>query len=481
MHTKHVDVAIIGAGSAGLSARREVELRGKSYVLIERGPHGTTCARVGCMPSKLLIAAAEANHAVHEAGVFGIDVRGEVVVDGKAVMKRVREERDRFVGFVVRGVESIPAENRIEGEARFVGPNTLQVGDQQVVAGSVIIATGSSPWVPPQLAPIRDLVELNDDVFSWEDLPASVAMVGTGVIALELGQALQRLGVRVTFFNPFDEIGPVTDPAIVAKVKEVWGGALDLQVGTGVENAQDFRLNDDRSVTISWASPTGETRTETFEKVIAAAGRRPNVAGLGLEHAGVQLDARGIPVFDAGTMQVGDTPIFIAGDVNNDRPLLHEAADEGRIAGVNASLYPNTLRHRRRAGLGIAFTDPQMAIVGPRYKDLEPGTFVIGDVSYDDQGRARVMNKHKGLVHVYARKSDGVLLGAEMFGPDVEHTAHLLAWAVQQQLNVKQLIHMPYYHPVVEEGIRTAIRRAARALNLEHAPCATGLDCGPGV
>ena len=481
METLHIDVAIIGAGSAGLSARREVELRGKSYVLIERGPLGTTCARVGCMPSKLLIAAAEAHHAAHDAVTFGIDVPEGVAVNGRAVMKRVREERDRFVGFVVRGVEKLPPERRLEGEARFVGPNTLEVAGRQVVAQSVIIATGSSPWIPPQLEAIRERVELNDDLFSWDDLPGSVAMIGTGVIALELGQALHRLGVRVTFFNPFDALGPMTDPAVIAKMKAVWGEELDLQTGTGLANTPALEANDDGTVTFSWVTPEGDTRRETFEKVIAAAGRRPNVEGLALERAGVELDARGVPLFDPTTMQVGDAPIFLAGDVNNERALLHEASDEGRIAGANAALYPNTLAHQRRATLAIAFTDPQLAIVGARHADLEPGSFVIGEVSYDDQGRARVMNKHSGLVRIYARRCDGVLLGAEMFGPRVEHTAHLLAWAVQQGQTVRALLRMPFYHPVVEEGIRTALRDAARALKIEHAPCATGLDCGPGV
>ncbi len=127
METRNVDVAIIGSGSAGLNARREVEKAGGQPLLIESGPYGTTCARVGCMPSKLLIAAADAAHEVAQANRFGIDVAGGWKVDGPKVLERVRSERDRFVGFVVEETESLPGEQRLIGHARFIGPTTLDV------------------------------------------------------------------------------------------------------------------------------------------------------------------------------------------------------------------------------------------------------------------------------------------------------------------------------------------------------------------
>ena len=160
METKRVDVAVIGAGTAGLSARREAVRAGRSVLLIEDGPYGTTCARVGCMPSKLLIAAADAAHEARGAGRFGVRVDG-VHIDGAAVLARVRAERDRFVGFVLDGVEEIPAGERLRGRARFVAPTTLQIGDAlRVEAGAVVIATGSRPIVPPSLAGLGDAVLL---------------------------------------------------------------------------------------------------------------------------------------------------------------------------------------------------------------------------------------------------------------------------------------------------------------------------------
>ncbi len=478
MKQRRVDVAIIGAGTAGLGARREAEVHRRDWVMIDGGPLGTTCARVGCMPSKLLIAAAEAAHEVRRAGMFGIEVPDGVRVDGPSVLERVRRERDRFVGFVLRATDELPPDRLVRGFARFVGPNTLEVDDgTRIEAETIVIATGSSPWIPPNLDDVRDRVLLNDDIFELPDIPGSIAVVGTGIIALELGQALQRLGSRVAFFNPFDEVGPTRDPAVSASGRAALSAELDLQVGVYAE----FSPRGEAGVRVRWVDADGQSREEVFDHVLAAAGRRPNVDSLSLEAADLPLDRHGIPVFDPRTMQVGDRPVFIAGDVNADRPLLHEASDEGHIAGLNASTWPEVRAHVRRTPLGVAFTDPQIAVVGAGYRDLEPGTFVAGAISYDDQGRSRVMGVNRGLVHIYVGREDGLLLGAEMVGPRVEHTAHLLAWAIQARTTVQEALRRPFYHPVVEEGIRTALRDAAAQLRLERRPCASGLDCGPGV
>jgi dihydrolipoamide dehydrogenase len=462
METRNVDVAIIGAGTAGLNARREVEKAGRMPLLIESGPYGTTCARVGCMPSKLLIAAADAAHEISNAGVFGIEVP-DFGVDGERLLGRVRSERDRFAGFVVRDTEALPAEQRLVGHARFVGPTTLQVGDRaRVEARSVVIAAGSSPFMPPPFDGIREHVMINDDVFELEDLPASLAVIGTGIIGLELGQALARLGVDVTFFSPIDSIGPVTDPAVQNVVHTVMNEELRLLLNATVEDA----VPDQNGVWLRWRDTDGSEQEEEFEKVLVAAGRRPNLQGLDLEKTGLELDSRGAPAWDPRTTQAGNLPIFLAGDVSGHIPLLHEAADEGRIAGRNAALYPDVDSHVRRVPLGIAFTDPQIATVGKRFADLDPDTVEIGEVSFADQGRARVMAKNRGIVRIYGDRECCSIVGAEMFGPRVEHMAHLLAWATQQRMTVTRALEMPFYHPVVEEGLRTALRDLAANLKV---------------
>jgi dihydrolipoamide dehydrogenase len=454
-HPMNVDVAVIGAGTAGLAAYRAAKAAGARAVIIEGGAYGTTCARVGCMPSKLLIAAAEAAHAIERAPGFGVHAGGALRVDGHEVMARVKRERDRFVGFVLRGVDSIPETDRIRGHARFVQRNTLAVdGGPTLHARAVVIATGSRPAIPPMLRDLGDRLVINDDVFDWDTLPRSVAVFGPGVIGLELGQALARLGVRVVVLGRGGRVGPITDPVVRSAAIAAFATDFTLDPDAHVRSVK--RIGDE--VEIDYDARSGERRLERFEYVLAATGRVPNVDQLGLENAGIERGAHGVPSFDVRTMQVGDTPVFIAGDANNDVPLLHEAADEGRIAGDNAARFPHVQLGLRRAPLGIVFTDPQIAIVGGGFAALQAQALAAGEVSFDDQGRSRVMLRNKGHLRVYANPRTGRFLGAEMVGPDAEHIGHLLAWALQAGMTVAQMLEMPFYHPVVEEGLRTALR-----------------------
>ena len=459
-----MDTAIIGAGTAGLNARKELEKAGKEWVLIESGPYGTTCARVGCMPSKLLIAAADSAHEVDRAGQFGVRVDEEGWrVDGPAVMERVRRERDRFAGFVVDATLEIPEEKRIRGRAEFVGPRTLEIdGEQRIEAESVVIATGSSPWVPPQLATIEEEVLFNDEVFEFEDLPDSIAVIGTGVIALELGQALDRLGVTTHFFNPFDEVGVFSDPVVEGKAKEVFNEQLNLHLKVDIYETGKV----EGGYLLRWRTDDGVEHEAVFQEVLAAAGRRPNLEGLNLEATGVEVDSRGVPLFDHRTMQCGDSPIFIAGDAAGHRNVLHEASDEGRIAGANAARYPAVDAAVRRTEMAVVFSHPQQALVGKRFADLDSEDIAVGEVSYDNQGRSRVMGVNKGLIRLYAWKEGCSFIGAEMFGPRVENMAHTLAWAAQQKMSVGQMLEMPFYHPVLEEGLRTGLRDLAKQLQI---------------
>jgi dihydrolipoamide dehydrogenase len=251
---------------------------------------------------------------------------------------------------------------------------------------------------------------------------------------------------------------------IKQKAIEVFGEELNLHVAV-----QDLETSVvDNRVHLRWVDEDGSRQQATVDYVLVSAGRRPNLARLDPARAAIPLDESGLPAADPATAQVGDLPIFLAGDVSDYRKLLHEAADEGRIAGHNAARYPDVRAFVRRTLLSVVFSDPQIAVIGTPYSRLDPASITIGEVSYDDQGRSRVMGKNRGHVRIYADSERGALLGAEMLGPSVEHTAHLLAWAVQQELTVDGALRMPFYHPVVEEGIRTALRDLAARLKLEE-------------
>jgi dihydrolipoamide dehydrogenase len=489
MPSLDVDVAVIGAGTAGMTAYRSARAHTERLVVIEDGPYGTTCARVGCMPSKLLIAAAEAAHAVAGAGRFGIRVP-PAAVDGGAVMQRVRSERDRFVGFVTEAVAGWPAAHRLRGRARFIDAHTLVVkpmnateGETRVRAGRVVIATGSRPVVPEAWRRAGGArVIVNDAVFEWTTLPASVAVVGTGIIGLELAQALNRLGVRVRLYGRGGRIGPLTDPALQPLVRRLFAHELPLTLASRHLEVK-ARGDGAPGVAVHSIDGEGEAREEAFDWLLAATGRRHNTDDLGLEHTGIECDKSGVPLYDRRTGQAGTSAIFIAGDAADDRPLLHEAADEGRIAGDNAGRWPDIRVRPRRAPLAVVFSDPQIMSAGASPAELgAAGTrFATGAVSFEDQGRSRVMGRNLGALHVYGEHGSGRFLGAEMIGPAAEHLGHLLSWSVQRGDSVQQMLDSPFYHPVIEEGLRTALRHLARELRMGPVPVERCLDCGPGA
>ncbi len=481
MKNINVDVAIIGAGTAGMVAYSTVSKHTDKVVLIEGGQYGTTCARVGCMPSKLLIAAADAALSIEEAPAFGVFPGGKPVIDGVKVMERVRQERDRFVSFVVDSIESMPSGSNLRGHARFMDNNTLMVDDHTAVkAKSVVIATGSSPSVLPMFQGLGDRLVLSDDVFYWQDLPSSVVIFGAGIIGLEIGQALGRLGVRVVLLSKQGLLGPLNHPEIKEYARKTFAGEFYIDTDADVLGVE----RKDGGVEVRFKDLRDKERVETFEYALAATGRAPNVRNLGLENTSLELDKRGVPVYDRYTLQCGKSPIFIAGDANSDVPLLHEAADEGGIAGENAYRFPDVSAGRRRTPLTIVFTEPQMAVVGSGYNELKKKDglcFVTGRVSFENQGRSRVMLRNKGLLHIYAEYGTGVFLGAEMFGPRAEHIGQLLAWAHQMNMTVPCMIEMPFYHPVIEEGLRTALRDANEKLHMGRALAENSMECGPGV
>lgn len=489
MQEREVDVAVIGAGSAGLSAYRAARKHTSSVVLIEGGAYGTTCARTGCMPSKLLIAAANAIHAAQHVSPFGARIEGSVVVDGQAVMARVQRERDAFVATIRDAIAGFSNADKLRGQARFEASHSLTVSTHtRVHFQRAVVATGTTPQVPGPLQAAGDRLVTSDTLFDWQDLPGSVAVFGLGVIGLELGQALARLGVRIRMFGRSGGLGGLQDDAVRAEAERIFGREFYLDPRAEVHEI----LREDDSVVVTFTErDSGKRLSERFDYLLAATGRRPSLEPLGLENAGIKTDENGSPSFDRYTMQCQDVQgeashIFIAGDVDQAAPLLHEATDEGRIAGDNAGRFPNLRSGHRRVPLTIVFSEPQIATLGLSRPELEQRYtrnkgFAIGTQSFADQGRAKVMGTNQGLIQLYGEYGSGLLLGAELLGPEAEHLGHLLAWACQQRLSVPQILDMPFYHPTLEEGLRTALRDLAAQLLLEPVMTDRCTECGPGA
>ena len=224
----------------------------------------------------------------------------------------------------------------------------------------------------------------------------------------------------------------------------------------GVEGAE--RIGD--LVRLAWTDRDGRRRSTEVSHVLSAAGRPPNLSGLGLDAAGLTLDEDGMPAFDHRSLVCAGAPILIAGDANGWRPVLHEASRQGSIAGENAA----ALAAGRAVdapepwpALAMVFTHPQAASVGAPFDSKAEGR-IVARTSFEDQGRARAEGVNRGGLCLWAA-GDGRLLGGEMLGPAVEHLAHILSNALRDELTVRDLSDRPFYHPTVEEGLYTVLSK----------------------
>lgn len=466
---KKVKYAIIGAGTSGLTALGAIRKETDDFVIINGGAYGTTCARVGCMPSKAMIHSA--NH-FHEAKHFcdmGILGAESLEIDHAKVMQRVRGFRDRFTGGIIGSTTQNLGDKRIDGYAKFVGENILEVNGEQVQAERIILATGSSPVVPAPWKAIGDKLLTSDEIFELEVLPKRIAVIGLGVIGLELGQAMARMGCDVTGIEMLQTLGGLSSPVAIEKAQNLMGAEMDLHFGV----AADVSLNPNNANEVLVKMGDKEV---IVDAVLASLGRRPNLAGLDLPAGGIAVDERGMPKFDLNSGQIEDKPIFIAGDLNGFRPILHEAGDEGRMAVANAMSYPKVRKFARKAMLGIAFTDPQIALVGERISELEDSRFAKVAFHLErNNGRAIVNGTDRGVLVLAANRETKQLVGAELFMADAEHLGCMLSWVIQQKMSVLDILRLPFYHPVMEEALQSALRNLYAEIYSEEERKALGV------
>ncbi|WP_445116633.1 dihydrolipoyl dehydrogenase [Acinetobacter sp. WZC-1] len=455
------DIIIIGAGTAGISAYKEAIKYTSNLLIVNKGSWDTTCARTGCMPSKALISIANRMNDIQHANELSLNVKAEI--DTSAVMQQVRALRDRFTGATLKDVDSWNPAHKVSGEARFINADTIEVNGNQYQARSFILAVGSTPNIEPEWQQeLGDRLVTSDEIFELESLPETLAIIGSGVIAIELAQAMHRLGVKTTVFTRSTKIGPLTSPNLRQLVQTEISKELDIKLKTLPHTVKKTTAG----VTIQYQQDQEEHQLQV-DYVLSAIGRSSNLSHLNLGNLDPQFsDSTRLPV-DPQTKQLGDYPIFITGDAFTETPIQHEAAVESRLAVHNCLNYPKIQNIKTLIPLSIVFSSPEMARIGQNYANLSESDtdFVTGFVSYERQGRAILTGKNKGAAEVYVDKHTRKLLGAELFVEDAEHMAHLLSWIMGEALSIDEILKKPFFHPTLEEGLRTALKHARRQLD----------------
>lgn len=445
MKKERFDLVVIGAGSGGYAAARTARDLGASVALVDEGPLGGLCILRGCMPSKALLASSDAAHDAREASALGVNVGG-VSVDMPFIAARKRRLVQEFADYRVDGIGTFPL---FMGRARFVSAHEVHVGEDTILeASKFIVATGSS--VSP--ASLQGLSEAGfidtDSALELESIPSSVVVLGGGYTACELGQFLARMGSRVTMLirsnhlltEQDDDIGNALTDAFIEE-------GIDVVTGTSLLRVD---VRDGKKIVVA---RVGDAEREfAADEIFYALGRTPNVAGMGLEEAGVAHHAiTGIDV-DL-TLRTSNPNIFAVGDVTGDFPLVHVAIYQGEIAARNAIVGTNEEADYRIVTAHTIFSDPQVAIVGATEKRLqrEGVSYVVGRYDFAEHGKAMCLNKTKGFVKMVADPATGEILGASIVGPQASELIHEVIVAMNFHATVEQFMRIPHLHPTLAE------------------------------
>lgn len=453
------DVIVVGGGSAGTSAATAAAAQGARTLMVNDGELGGLCILRGCMPSKAMLASAHAAHAPTRAEPFGVRLEGRMAVDFERVMARKNAQVARFQRAKLTGIERGGYEV-LDGRARFAAGGGVEVGGRRLEAHRYVIATGSTPSAPP----IDGLAEIpywtSDDVMRLERRPASLAVLGTGAIGLEMAQFFARIGTEVCVLGRSPLLWRYDADAgrelHASLASEHW---LELHIPCRVLGV---RPGPDGGAEIEFEDADGRA-TKRFEAVLVATGRDPALDGLALECAGVELDRGRIRTDTA--MRTSNPEVYAAGDATGSFQLLHIANQEGRVAGVNAALGKPRERIDRRLDMSMFFTDPPYARVGldeDRAREIGHDV-VVGRSRFPETGRAITMGVEHGVWSLVADANSGEILGTSILGPRADDLAHTVSAVMYYRGTVDDIPKMPWYHPTLSEVMLDLVRQVAAA------------------
>ena len=441
----HYDLIVIGGGSAGLTAVTIAARLGARSMLVDRENLGGDCLHYGCVPSKSLIASARMAHRMRHAEKYGLESVDQVV-DFATVMDRIDRIREQ-----IGSHESPEAIRKLGvavalGGASFIDEHTIEIDQSYSVTGDrILIATGSHA-VAPDISGLADTGFIDHvDLFGLQKNPGRLAVIGGGPIGAEMGQALSRLGARVTIIQRASRILPREDPDISATLQKVFvDEGIDLRLSANPIRVG--RKGADKEIDIQHH---GKIQTIGFDEILVATGRKPNIDSLNLSAVGVQTNLKGIVVDDS--LRTNKPHIFAVGDCNGGPQFTHWAEYEARIATRNA-LYVGASKRSMRTQPWVTFTDPEVARVGMTLDEAR----TAGNqphahehvFPYSQLDRAVCESDTTGMIKVVVDKSDRIL-GAHIIGPSAGEALSEWVLAIENRLPLNRIGKAIHAYPTL--------------------------------
>ncbi len=440
------DVIVIGGGSGGYAAADTAQSTGAKVAIVDPGPLGGLCILRGCMPTKTILRSSDIMALMKRAEEFGLSASG-IQADLAAIIDRKHRLIREFADYRIGQLKN-PRFTLIQDKAAFVSPNEIEAGGKRLSAKSFIIATGS---VIAQV-PVPGLEETgyitSDDVLELKEQPESMVVLGAGPVAAELAQFYQRIGTEVTLIQRSQHILSFTDEDLARPV-EARFREEGMAVYTGTQLQQVSAEGNNKTVRFMHK---GKEKSVSTLCVLDALGRRPNIDGLNLDAAEVEMSEWGIGADCA--MQTSQPHIFAVGDVNGLHEVVHIAIQQGEVAGWNATHPDQSPREvDERLTTNVVFTDPQVASVGLTEKDCRKKKIDYFAASYpfDDHGKSLCLGETHGHVKLLCDPKSGEILGGHITGPEAGELIHQLIAVMYYKGTVKDLLTMPHYHPTLSE------------------------------
>lgn len=444
-------VAVIGAGPGGYVAAIRAAQLGLKTVCIEKRKHlGGTCLNVGCIPSKSLLYSSELfSFAKDQFSQHGIEV-SDLSINFSKIMKRKEEVVQKFT----EGISYLLKKNQIDtiyAEAKLIDPHTIQVGEKQITADSIIIATGSEPTALQDLPFDETKIISSTKALNLQTIPEKLLIVGAGIIGIELGSVYNRLGSKVQFVEFLDHICPSFD-LDVSKL------ALKLFTSQGMEfylshQVTGAKIGSD-GVSVFAKSLEGVKQFQA-DVVLVCVGRKPYSENLGLKELKIAKDEKGFILVNEH-FQTSVANIYAIGDVINGPMLAHKASDEG--IAVSEIIASNLAKVEYMAIPSVAYTFPEIASVGLSEEEVEKKKIPYQSSTFPlkANSRARCTAHEEGFVKVIAHKTSHHILGVHIVS---DHASELIAegaLAIHNRLKVEELFHTSHAHPTLSESLKEA-------------------------
>ena len=448
---KKYDLIVIGSG-CGAIVSDEAVAHGQKVALVDRGPLGGTCLNLGCIPSKMLIYAADRAVEIQEARKLGIaaEIRS---IDFASIMERMRKGIKESRDHIRREIREAKGLDLYEGEGHFVADRTLEVGGQQFKAENVVIACGSRPFVPPIKG--ADSVDYwtNQEVLSQKARPDSLVIIGGGYIAVEYGHFFAAMGTEVTILEMADRLTLAEEPEVSDLLKKALSRRMAVHTGA---QAEEIRRGPNGRVTVAVKTRDGKNKEFAADRLLMAVGRRSNADLLRLQNTGVQTDQKGFIKVNE-YLETTARNIWAVGDVNGLQMFTH-------AANRQASMVAEAILHGDKTRLDTSFTPhavyshPQIASVGlTEERARKDHAILIGRASYSSTAKGEAMMETEGFAKAILEKDTNRILGFHIIGPLAPELIQEVTNAMASRGDIGAILSGMHIHPALNELVEAAL------------------------